>query len=176
MATPETLTCRTSWGTLGITAADGCVIACSLPPAYDREGAPAWKGAGRLRASEPNREVLEAAEVYVRGWFDGSARPRPPVALPATRGFLHAAWEALIRVPWGETVTYNDLAAAAGSPRAARAAGSACATNRIPLFIPCHRVLAAKGRAGGFGSGLPWKRFLLAAEGVAVDRIPEFAS
>jgi methylated-DNA-[protein]-cysteine S-methyltransferase len=176
MAMPETLTCHTSWGNLGITAADGCIIAWSLPPACDREGAPTWKGAGRLRASAPNREVLEMAEAFVRGWFEGTPRRCPPLALSVKEGFLRSAWEALIQVPWGQTVSYTELAAAAGSPRAARAAGSACATNQIPLFIPCHRVLAANRRAGGFGSGLPWKKFLLATEGVAVDRIPEFAS
>jgi len=69
-------------------------------------------------------------------------------------------------VPWGEVVSYGELAALAGRPGAARAAGSFCADNRFPLVIPCHRVVAANG-IGGYGSGGPHlKRRLLALEGV----------
>jgi methylated-DNA-[protein]-cysteine S-methyltransferase len=69
-------------------------------------------------------------------------------------------------IPYGETVTYGELAALAGSPGASRAAGTFCAGNRFPLVIPCHRVVAAGG-IGGFGSlGIEYKRRLLALEGV----------
>jgi methylated-DNA-[protein]-cysteine S-methyltransferase len=74
-------------------------------------------------------------------------------------------------VPWGETVSYGELAAMAGRPRAARAVGSAMAHNPVPLFVPCHRVLAADG-IGGYGrspQAVPMKRTLLALEGVHVD-------
>ena len=73
---------------------------------------------------------------------------------------------ALRRVPWGSVVTYGELAALAGRPRAARAAGSFCAENRFAIVIPCHRVVGADG-IGGYGSlGLGYKRRLLALEGV----------
>ena len=69
-------------------------------------------------------------------------------------------------IPWGEVVSYGELAALAGRPGAARAAGSFCADNRYSLIIPCHRVVAANG-IGGYGSaGLDLKRRLLALEGV----------
>ncbi|MBE7462613.1 MAG: MGMT family protein [Planctomycetes bacterium] len=68
------------------------------------------------------------------------------------------------RIPFGEVRTYGDLARAAGSPLAVRAAGQACGSNPIVLFLPCHRVVASKG-PGGFGAGLAWKRKLLALEG-----------
>jgi len=69
-------------------------------------------------------------------------------------------------VPWGEVVSYGELAALAGRPGAARAAGSFCADNRYSLIIPCHRVVAANG-IGGYGSAGPsLKRRLLALEGV----------
>jgi methylated-DNA-[protein]-cysteine S-methyltransferase len=67
-------------------------------------------------------------------------------------------------VPYGETVTYGELAALAGSPNAHRAAGTFCAGNRFPLVVPCHRVVAANG-IGGFGSlGVDYKRRLLELE------------
>jgi methylated-DNA-[protein]-cysteine S-methyltransferase len=73
---------------------------------------------------------------------------------------------ALRRVPWGEVVTYGELAALAGRPRAARAAGAFCAQSRFAVVIPCHRVVSADG-LGGYGSlGLGYKRRLLALEGV----------
>jgi len=69
-------------------------------------------------------------------------------------------------IPWGEVVSYGELAALAGRPGAARAAGSFCADNRYSLIIPCHRVVAANG-IGGYGSAGPeLKRRLLALEGV----------
>jgi methylated-DNA-[protein]-cysteine S-methyltransferase len=77
--------------------------------------------------------------------------------------------QALRRVPRGEVVTYGELAALAGRPRAQRAAGTFCARNRLPIFIPCHRVVAASG-LGSYGDlGLEYKRRLLALEGVVVD-------
>ena len=67
--------------------------------------------------------------------------------------FFSAAWQACRRIPAGETRSYGWLAAAAGSPRAVRAAGQAMARNRFPLIIPCHRVIASDGGLGGYGGG-----------------------
>jgi methylated-DNA-[protein]-cysteine S-methyltransferase len=73
----------------------------------------------------------------------------------------------LRRVPYGETITYGELAALAGHPGAHRAAGTFCATNRFAIVLPCHRVVAASG-IGGYGSlGLGYKRRLLRLEGVS---------
>jgi methylated-DNA-[protein]-cysteine S-methyltransferase len=70
-------------------------------------------------------------------------------------------------VPWGEVVSYRELANAAGFPNAQRAAGTFCAQNRFPLIVPCHRVVGADG-IGGYGSlGVTYKRRLLELEGVA---------
>jgi methylated-DNA-[protein]-cysteine S-methyltransferase len=83
-------------------------------------------------------------------------------ATPLQRQLAHA----LRAVPWGEVVSYGELAALAGRPGAARAAGSFCADNRYALIVPCHRVVAANG-IGGYGSGgEQLKRRLLAIEGV----------
>jgi methylated-DNA-[protein]-cysteine S-methyltransferase len=79
--------------------------------------------------------------------------------------FQRACAEALRRVPRGELVTYGELAAIAGTPGAARAAGTFCARNRHAIFVPCHRVVAADG-LGGYGDlGADYKRRLLATEG-----------
>jgi methylated-DNA-[protein]-cysteine S-methyltransferase len=76
--------------------------------------------------------------------------------------------EALRRVPYGETVSYGELSALAGRPQAPRAAGTFCGQNRLPLILPCHRVVAAGG-IGGYGSlGVEYKRRLLELEGAAL--------
>lgn len=80
--------------------------------------------------------------------------------------FHTAALKAAQNVPYGELVTYRDLARMAGSERACRAAGSAMAKNRTLIIVPCHRVVTSGGRIGGFSSGLNWKRKFLELEGV----------
>jgi methylated-DNA-[protein]-cysteine S-methyltransferase len=95
-----------------------------------------------------------------------------PVDLDGIDGFRRTVLDTLARqVPWGETVSYGELAEMAGRPRAARAVGRTMATNPLPFLIPCHRVLAAGGKIGGYGSGrnaIDLKRALLAREGVVV--------
>lgn len=105
----------------------------------------------------------------VRAALAGKAAGKlPPLDLVGGTDFQRRIWAELQAIPAGRTVTYGELARNVGKPRAARAAGSACGANRIPVLIPCHRVLGAGGALGGFTSGLPWKRKLLAREGVAV--------
>jgi methylated-DNA-[protein]-cysteine S-methyltransferase len=92
-----------------------------------------------------------------------------PVDMSAVAsGFPRAVYDVLRReVPFGETVSYGELAEMAGIPGAARAVGNAMSRNPVPIVVPCHRVVAAAGRIGGYGpSGVGTKRFLLALEGV----------
>jgi methylated-DNA-[protein]-cysteine S-methyltransferase len=72
----------------------------------------------------------------------------------------------LRRIATGRTKSYSEVASVIGKPGAARAVGGACGANPIPVLVPCHRVLAANRRLGGFSGGLDWKRKLLAREGV----------
>jgi O-6-methylguanine DNA methyltransferase len=88
----------------------------------------------------------------------------PPLDLANATDFQRIVWAALRQITAGQTGSYGRVAAAIGHPGAARAVGSACGANPIPLFIPCHRVLARGGRLGGFSAGLAWKRRLLANE------------
>ena len=69
-------------------------------------------------------------------------------------------------IPYGKVMTYGDLAAAVGSPGAGRAVGQAMARNPVPIVVPCHRIVAASGKLGGFSAGSDWKRKLLRLEGI----------
>lgn len=90
----------------------------------------------------------------------------PPLDLSKGTDFQREVWAAMRRIPAGKTLSYGDIAQAIGRPKAGRAVGGACGANPIPVLVPCHRVLAAGGKIGGFSSGLDWKRKLLAREGV----------
>jgi methylated-DNA-[protein]-cysteine S-methyltransferase len=78
--------------------------------------------------------------------------------------FYQQVWRTLMAVPYGQTLSYGDLAAAAGSPGGARAVGSAMRRNHLVLLVPCHRVVGSGGKLGGFSSGVEWKKFLLNLE------------
>ena len=81
------------------------------------------------------------------------------------RCYRRQVLEALSEVPYGETVSYKDLAVRTGNPGASRAVGSAMATNPIPIVVPCHRVLRSGGALGGYGGGIDVKVWLLRLEG-----------
>ena len=80
--------------------------------------------------------------------------------------FQKNVWKTLQKIPYGEVRSYQWVAKAIGNPKAVRAVGQACGANPLPLFIPCHRVVNASGKLGGFSSGLGWKRKLLQLEGL----------
>jgi methylated-DNA-[protein]-cysteine S-methyltransferase len=81
-------------------------------------------------------------------------------------GFGRRVLKATARIPFGKVITYGDVAAKAGSPRGYRAAGNALGSNRMPIVVPCHRVVAAGGKIGGYTGGLERKEYLLELEGV----------
>jgi methylated-DNA-[protein]-cysteine S-methyltransferase len=122
------------------------------------------------RPGPPPGEPPSTDELAARlaAWFAGADDDLADVALDYDDGFYGACARALHAVPRGEVVTYGELAALAGRPGAARAAGTFCARNRLAPFVPCHRVVAAGG-IGSFGSlGVEYKRRLLALEHVAL--------
>jgi methylated-DNA-[protein]-cysteine S-methyltransferase len=92
-----------------------------------------------------------------------------PLDWSLTGGFGRRVLERTARIPYGEVSTYREVAAAAGSPRGARAAGNALGANPIPIVVPCHRVLHSGGGIGGYGGGLERKEFLLKLEGAIRD-------
>lgn len=109
-------------------------------------------------------DLRVALEDYVMGEDVGL---RQLVLAPALSTFSQAFREGLWSIPRGEVRTYGEVARAMGKPKAARAVGRACATNPLPLVVPCHRVVSASG-LGGFGPGLAIKRALLSHEGIDV--------
>ncbi len=111
-----------------------------------------------------------AATVQLAEYFAGTRRVfRLPLA-PQGTPFQRSVWQALGQIPYGETVSYGELARRLGSQSGARAVGLANGANPLPIIVPCHRVIGADGALTGFGGGLYIKRALLALEGAACVR------
>jgi len=119
---------------------------------------------------EFERASLERDDAGIGRWLQAVARQvdgEPAAELPLDlRGtaFQLRVWKLLREIPPGQTRSYGAVAAAAGDPRAARAVARACATNRVALLVPCHRVVRGGGEAGGYRWGAERKRRLLVAE------------
>jgi len=105
---------------------------------------------------------LERALGALRDYFHGKPPVLPRLDMKGS-AFDRRVWRALLGIPWGETRTYGEIAAALGSPRAARAVGAANGRNPLTILVPCHRAVAADG-LGGYSGGLDVKRWLLAHE------------
>jgi methylated-DNA-[protein]-cysteine S-methyltransferase len=139
------------WGTGELWREDGRVVWHELPHP------------SRVARTLGSDELVERLQAYFAG--DDISFDDVPVDLEHETPFLERCARALREIPRGEVVTYGELAALAGAQGAARAAGSFCARNRLGLFVPCHRVVAAGG-LGSYGSyGLAYKRRLLKLEG-----------
>ncbi len=141
---------RTTWGTITLTMEGDTVTRCALPH---------LKKTPR-RPFGPNPPNLAKSEI---SFFQKLQNAFPSVAPSAGTAFQKKVWDELKKIPYGQVRTYGEIAVAIGHPGAARAVGLACAANPLPIFIPCHRVVA-KNSFGGFSSGLPWKQLLLNLE------------
>jgi methylated-DNA-[protein]-cysteine S-methyltransferase len=112
--------------------------------------------------------IVRQAEQELREYFAGRRRTfTVKLDLEGTE-FQRKAWQAMRKIPFGETISYGEQARKVGKPKAYRAVGSANGKNPIPIIVPCHRVLASDGSLGGYSLGLSMKRRLLALEGVSV--------
>ncbi|PWK83497.1 methylated-DNA--[protein]-cysteine S-methyltransferase [Fulvimonas soli] len=132
----------------------------------ERRLAEEFPRATRERVDAGREEWLDAVIARIAselGWSDAAAPALPPLDVAAT-AFQWRVWNALTRIPAGETRSYGELAAEIGSPRAARAIGNACGSNRLALIVPCHRVVREDGSPGGWRWGVERKRELLAQE------------
>ena len=101
--------------------------------------------------------------VQVNEYLQGERKSFDLEVAPEGTDFQKSVWAAMMKIPYGETRTYSQIAAAIGRPKAMRAVGTACGKNQIPIIIPCHRVVAASG-LGGFSLDLGMKKQLLALE------------
>jgi methylated-DNA-[protein]-cysteine S-methyltransferase len=120
------------------------------------------------RVLKAPRGTLTQVHRQLDEYFDGSRRAfEVPLDWRLTQGFRRAVLRATAQIPYGKTASYRDVAARAGSPRAVRAAGTALATNPLPIVVPCHRVLRTGGALGSYRGGVQAKAQLLSLEGAA---------
>src|SRR5690348_12801088 len=109
---------------------------------------------------------LDAVRRELDEYFEGKRTAfSVPVDMRLAHGFRRKALGVVASIPYGHTLSYKEVANGAGSPAAVRAAGSACATNPVPIVVPCHRVLRTGGALGGYGGGIERKEQLLKLEG-----------
>ena len=120
----------------------------------------------------PTDTIAARAVAELRAYFAGELTEfGTPVTVPRGSEFERAVWREMTRIPYGETLTYSEVARLVGDPGAARAVGVACNRNPIPVIVPCHRIIGAGGKLVGFGGGLDRKVKLLELEaGVALRR------
>lgn len=112
----------------------------------------------------PETDLLQTAETQLMEYFQGRRKKFSLPLEPQGTEFQKKVWEALCRIPYGQTKSYGEIAAWIGNPKACRAVGGANNKNPIMIFIPCHRVIGADGALVGFGGGLEAKRYLLDLE------------
>ncbi len=109
-------------------------------------------------------DLLRKAGKELKEYFDGERTEFDiPLEVDGT-DFRKSVWKELCNIPYGETCTYGDIAKRIGNPKASRAVGLANNKNRIPIFIPCHRVIGANGKLVGFAGGIEIKKYLLDLE------------
>ena len=111
-----------------------------------------------------DRRPLEEAVRQLRAYFDGGLKTFDLALSPDGTSFQLAVWRALQEIPYGETISYGELARRVGKPQASRAVGAANGRNPLPIVVPCHRVIGGDGSLTGYGGGLQIKRALLDLE------------
>ena len=114
---------------------------------------------------EGDDATLRMTRVQLDEYFAGTRRDFDLPLAPRGTDFQRSVWPTLATIPYGETISYAQLASRVGKPTAMRAVGAANGRNPLPIVLPCHRVIGADGTLTGFGGGLPTKRFLLELEG-----------
>ena len=128
---------------------------------FAKQGKPAEPHAGWADSAKgPVGEAIRQLREYYAGKRQDFYMP---LAFECT-SFQKSVWRQLQQIPYGETISYGELAKRVGNPKASRAVGSANGKNCIPIVVPCHRVIQSGGKLGGFGGGLPTKQVLLDLE------------
>jgi methylated-DNA-[protein]-cysteine S-methyltransferase len=166
MAAMVRTTFDTPVGRFGVLATEAGVRAVLLPSSKRRRAT--------LRGVEPAAEAIaDQAATQLPEYLDGDRREFDfPLDWSLAADGRRVVLETLRDIaPYGHVVTYGELARRSGCPGGARAVGQAMARNPLPLVVPCHRVVAADG-LGGYGGGLPLKRWLLALEGAITPELP----
>jgi methylated-DNA-[protein]-cysteine S-methyltransferase len=158
-------------GELLVATTDRGVVKLSLPnyAPDDALGQIAAEVSPRILES-PKR--LDPVRRELDSYFEGKLKSfSSPVDWRLSRGFADRVLHVVARIPYGETLSYGEVAGEAGNPRAFRAAGTACGINPVPLIVPCHRVVQAGGKPGNYGGGPEMKLALLELEGALPGRL-----
>lgn len=164
---------------LPVATADGIFVAH-----YSEKGLAEidWPKAGRaellLGQAAQQRRPTKSIPVQILRWHKlasaalkyilagREAKELPPLDWNGKTEFQKSVWKQMLKIPAGKTKSYGEVAAAIGKPKAVRAVGGACGANPVPVLVPCHRILAANKKIGGFTGGLERKRQLLSLEGI----------
>ena len=150
----------TPLGTVLATAAGGLLTSVNFVDAkYTPEIARDWK-------EDPDSSPLKDCARQLRDYFDGKRQCFDLPVAPEGTPFQKRVWQEIARIPFGATITYAQLAARAGAPGSARAAGAATGRNPIAVVVPCHRIVGTDGSLTGYAGGLERKTKLLEIEGV----------
>lgn len=162
----ETLTCQldTPMGVLRLSSDGDSLIAIDLPAGSKAASA----GSDFTSTRSLPSSLLREATRQLKAYFDGKLRTFDlPLAPALGTDFQRRVWRELENIPYGQTISYAELARRIGQPAASRAVGAANGKNPLPIVVPCHRVIGADGTLTGYGGGLPIKKWLLEHEGVA---------
>ncbi|MFO7608567.1 MAG: methylated-DNA--[protein]-cysteine S-methyltransferase [Candidatus Krumholzibacteriia bacterium] len=162
MTTILTHTHPSPLGPLGLESDGTALLRIRLPG----EKRPAPDGPPRCAAPAAFTAVIAQLDEYFAGARTAFDLPLAPAGTP----FQRRVWALLQAIPYGQTITYAELARRAGNPAACRAVGAANGRNPLPVVVPCHRVIGSGGRLTGYAGGLAAKARLLALEGVAPAR------
>lgn len=151
---------KTPIGILQMAASEDGLMAVVFPSEVKRSYA---KARGPVAA----QMHLDQAVAALNEYFAGERKEFSDLTLaPQGTTFQLSVWSALLKIPFGHTQSYGDIARAIKNPRGVRAVGLANGKNPIPIIVPCHRVIGSNGSLTGFGGGLPTKKWLLQHEGV----------
>jgi len=162
---PATGDVVTPLGRMVLCAGSAGLLAASLPGQEPDSFLRAVVATGGRSAESCRAQAhIDEAVAQMRGYFAGTRRAFELALAPPGTGFQRRVWDAVCRVPYGETRSYGAVAATLGSSLAARAVGSANGANRLPIVIPCHRLVGADGSLTGYAGGLEMKRWLLEHE------------
>lgn len=156
---------HTPIGTLRLVGDEVAIDRIELPNRAAKAPDAAWEGAdGDLPAA------LAEAKRQLEEYFAGERREFDLALGASGTDFQQRVWAELRRIPFGETISYGELAARVGSPSGSRAVGQANGANPLPVVVPCHRVISHDGKLGGYGGGLPTKQALLDLERRVAER------
>ena len=167
----STAVVETPLGSLRVAVTESGVVRIALPRSSGA-GFAGWLRSVYADAERvPWLPLVDKVTQELGEYFAGKRREFSlPVELRGT-DFQRAVWREIAAIPYGATLTYAEVARSAGRANAVRAAGSATGANPIPILVPCHRVIAAHGKLGGFSGGLDAKRRLLALEKAATAEL-----